>query len=133
MSKVKKICLIDDDEIFTFLMKRSIVHLNIASEVMVFPNGEVALAYFEQLTEEKTDLLPDLVLLDINMPLMDGWEFIEAFENLNKSHFANTEIYIASSSITSDDREKAATYTEIKGYLNKPIEIDTIIGLLQKN
>ncbi|MFY7653119.1 MAG: response regulator [Chitinophagaceae bacterium] len=133
MSKVKKICLIDDDEIFTFLMKKSIVHLNVASEVMVFPNGEIALSYFEQLTADKTDLLPDLVLLDINMPLMDGWEFIEAFANLNKTHLANTEIYIASSSITSDDREKAATYAEIKGYLNKPIEIDTIIGLLQKS
>lgn len=131
MKRVNCICIIDDDAIYTLLLKKIILKLDICNTVVAYTNGEEAYLGFEKLLQQK-EPLPEIVLLDINMPIMDGWEFMEAFLALKPQLQQKIAIYIASSSITIEDREKAATYTDIVAYLNKPVVTTTLQNIINE-
>ncbi|MBY0427227.1 MAG: response regulator, partial [Cytophagales bacterium] len=82
---------------------------------------------------EQGENLPNVILLDINMPEMDGWQFIEEFRTLKAMSGHKTAIYISSSSISAEDTAKAESYEEISSYLIKPIEPKTLLNIVQKN
>jgi CheY-like chemotaxis protein len=127
--RVKKLCIIDDDDLYKLLLKKSVKNLGNNVEILTYSNGEEAFIELSKL-KNSPDLLPDLILLDINMPVMDGWEFMEKFVAA-KRHFKKIiTIYIASSSIAKQDLEKSKNYIEISGYIVKPILKDTVAGLL---
>lgn len=117
MSKV--ICIIDDDPIYQFLIKKTIGKTGSGHEVVFFQNGKDALDYFTA----DFDNLPKIILLDLEMPVMDGWDFMEKIANIPTD---NTSIFIVSSSISYEDRQKAKTFPKIKGYFSKPIDSDAI-------
>jgi len=131
MSKINTICIIDDDPIYTFLLNRTITKLNICDEVLSYVNGEVAInAFYSILASGGT--LPDIILLDINMPLMDGWQFIWEFKKILPKVEKKIALYIASSSITIEDRAKARAFPEITEYLVKPIEPQTLLHIAER-
>ena len=121
MSKI--ICIIDDDPIYQFLIKKIIAISKTEYAVVCYSNAKEALSNF---TLDTNKNLPEIILLDIQMPLMDGWDFME---EIDKFLTDETAIYIVSSSISSEDQERAKTFSKIKGYYSKPIDSNTILEI----
>lgn len=129
MSKIDVACIIDDDPIFIFGAKRMMELSNFCHSFMIFKNGEEAINRLKPIMMNGEDI-PDIILLDINMPIMDGWEFLEEFIKL-EAHKLIT-IYIVSSSIDPVDLNRAKRYKNISNYIIKPISIETLKGILQE-
>jgi CheY-like chemotaxis protein len=120
MLAVKNLCVVDDDMIYQFAVKLTIQRLELAKEVLTFPNGEQAKSFMEA-NKQNPDALPDVILLDINMPVMDGWEFLDWFA-MHKTEFSKKiPVFMVSSSIDWRDIEKAKSYPEVIDYLSKPM------------
>ncbi|UPT69786.1 MAG: response regulator [Flavobacterium sp. JAD_PAG50586_2] len=118
MSKV--ICIIDDDPIYQFLIQKIIGNSEAGHDLMFFKNGREALDYF---TVDLHKNLPEIILLDLEMPVMDGWDFLK---EIDKLQIDKPEIYIVSSSISHEDREKVKAFPKIKGHFSKPINSNKI-------
>ncbi|PZW43915.1 response regulator receiver domain-containing protein [Mesonia algae] len=122
-----KICIIDDDKIYQFLLKKMVNMVDKQIITSSYFNGLDAISSFEKL-----DSCYDIILLDLNMPTMDGWEFIEEYQKLKRSSKPLPKIYIATSSISGEDRMRALSYkTIIKGYLIKPITLQMIKKIVE--
>lgn len=120
MKKLKKVFLVDDDETSNFLNTLLIRNMEITEKVEVAKNGKEALTKFLALQQFKDKDWPELVLLDINMPVMDGFEFLEEFEKLYDHDHENIKIVMLTSSDSPKDIDKAKKYN-IAGYINKPL------------
>lgn len=130
MGKVKRVCLIDDDHIFVYGAKRLMREINFFEDLSVFANGQEALEHFES-KSKSADSLPNLMFLDLNMPIMNGWEFLDAFLNLPGIPSENIAIYIMSSSVDPRDLEKIQNHPAIKNYILKPLtteDLETVLG-----
>lgn len=127
MGNLETICIIDDDPIYVFGMKKLISVNNICNSILVFNNGHEAIQYLNS-NENKT---PDVIFLDINMPVMDGWDFLDEFSNIKKNLSKNIIIHMVSSSIDPNDIEKAKGYQEISEYLVKPVKANDLKRLFQ--
>lgn len=130
MNKVKLACIIDDDDIFRFIMKKHLTVQNIAEEIISFENGEEAINFF--INNNDADLLPDLVFLDINMPVMDGWQFIEKFEKIHDDLKKEVVLFMVSSSVDDRDISRAKNTKVISEYLVKPLDNSTLKNIIQK-
>ncbi|NCP52507.1 MAG: response regulator [Flavobacteriales bacterium] len=128
--KAKRILIIDDDEIFVFGLTKLIEIKALANNVVVQENGKKALDYIQNLVERKKPL-PELILLDLNMPILDGWGFLDEFSALKNSFDQKIEVNIMSSSIAHSDYEQSKTYATVSGYFVKPISIPDLKKLLQ--
>lgn len=128
MTKLSSICIIDDDEIYTFLLKKTLKKINVCNEIIEYINGLDGIEKIKALIEHQEDL-PDLILLDINMPLLDGWEFLDEYKKLKQKIDKRISIYIVSSSISNTDIEKAKSHLEVIDFLTKPIEAQTLINI----
>jgi len=131
MRTINSICLIDDDPITIFSVKKLIEITQITQTVHSFRNGHEALEYFNNL-DNKTH--PDLILLDLNMPIVDGWEFMDGYSKLNLKK--DVVIYVMTSSINPSDANKVKTYNqkfpfEVK-HLIKPINKDKLVALAKE-
>lgn len=122
------ICVIDDDPLCQHLMKKLIARTLLDHELLQFENGDDALDFFSG-TGKITTNLPQLIFIDINMPVLNGWQFLEGFEALKiKDYFP--AMYIASSSCDQVDIDRASDFKQLQGYLIKPIrplELSTIL------
>jgi CheY-like chemotaxis protein len=130
MKKNKTICIIDDEEINQFILSTIIKNLNSDIKILPFNNGEVALYSLTQLFVSKGDM-PDIILLDINMPVMGGWQFMDEFVKLQIG--SKTAIYIITSSSSPEDKKKAKTYSDISDYLIRPIQTKTLKEIIEKD
>lgn len=129
------ILCVDDDPITLMLCKKVISKLSFAQEIITAQNGEEALAYFNTLKYNKTDGLsksPQLIFLDLNMPVMGGWEFLDLFNSDEFSEFKSTKVIILSSTIDPQDLEKAKTYPVVIDFLSKPISHSMLEYLTNK-
>lgn len=127
MKKIDIACIIDDDPIFIFGTKRIMQLANFCESFMIFHNGKEAYDNLKAviLNNEK---LPDLILLDLNMPVWDGWQFLDEFIKIpNKRPIT---IYIITSSVDPADVEKAKSYDLVSNYIVKPITIEELKNLL---
>src|SRR5690606_15811942 len=95
MKSIKNLFLVDDDEIFTFLTKRTIEETQLVDQIKIFSNGQDAIEFLENAAGNK-DLLPEVILLDINMPILDGWGFLEEYVLLQSSIGKKITIYVVS-------------------------------------
>ncbi len=120
MKKIDVACVIDDDEIYTFTIKRLIDKSQIASKTLYFENGKLALDFFNEFLHQAADL-PDLILLDINMPVLDGWQFMDEFIKLSPHINKRITVYIVSSSVDQADINKAKSYEQISDFIVKPV------------
>lgn len=121
MNKIEIACIIDDDDIYVFGIKKLIEMHKYCENILVFKNGEEAIKYLTPIVTQ-TNELPDIILLDINMPVMDGWSFMEEFVKLKPQINKQITIYMVSSSIHDEDVNKAKLFTEISDYIVKPIK-----------
>jgi len=132
-NKLSCILLVDDDEPTNFLNQMVIEELGIAEQTRIAQNGMEALAYLKKTGVGDDDFpLPDLILLDINMPAMNGWEFLESYTNLPAHQKANVVIVMLTTSLNPDDRAKAHEISEVTGFETKPLTVDKLQVLLEK-
>lgn len=118
MKQVDIAWLVDDDKIYTYVLSRKMKMMNFCNSTLVFPNGLEALMYLKPVSGSP-EALPSVILLDLNMPVLDGWQFLDEFVQLKLSK--KVTVYIVSSSIDPADHQRAAAYPTVSNFLIKPI------------
>ncbi|OIQ16995.1 response regulator [Lacinutrix sp. MedPE-SW] len=135
MHNTLNICIVDDDEIYKFTVVKTLESIDFDKKIEVFSDGEEAFSFLLD-NIDNIEQLPDVILLDINMPVMDGFQFMEEYINIKPRVGKKITIYMVSSSVDSMDIEKAKGISEISDYIIKPIkrgELKAIItGLRDK-
>jgi CheY-like chemotaxis protein len=126
------ILLVDDDEINNFISIKLIKKALVSSEIKACLNGKFAIDELLKMKEEGSQDLPDYILLDINMPLMNGWEFLDEYSRQNIDPAGKTKIFIISSSVFSNDINKAKSYPLVKDFISKPLNIEKIRELFEQ-
>lgn len=116
----KFVMLIDEDEIDNLINQKIIESNNFSDKIIIFRTGQEALEYLDK-NKGADEQLPDLIFLDINMPIMDGFQFLEEFENIKGGVHEKCKIIMLSSSISPRDIDRAASNRFVKKYLNKPL------------
>lgn len=120
-----QICIIDDDLIYRLAITKYLKQKEWVQGITEYANGEEAIKAIQERIDK-----PDIILLDLNMPVMDGWEFIEAFKNLPKHVNKPMNIYILTSSLMKKDFEKYQDANIALDYLTKPMNYSDLIVLL---
>jgi CheY-like chemotaxis protein len=125
MKPLDLILLVDDDDTTNYVNHRTLQRTNAAREIKIFTDGEKALHYLKAAAcfpavpgQEKC---PDLIFLDIKMPVMDGFEFLEAYKQLGLDKSAPTKIMMLTSSASFYDLKRLETYEEVKRHFSKPL------------
>lgn len=120
---LEQILCIDDDPITLMLCKKVISKSSFSHEVITAQNGEEALHHFNVLkyTNDKAKKRPELIFLDLNMPIMGGWEFLDHFTSSDYIEFNTVPVIVLSSTIDPEDLAKAKKYPIIIDFLSKPI------------
>ncbi|MFH7017694.1 response regulator [Flavobacterium sp. FlaQc-47] len=119
---LEQILCIDDDPITLMLCKKVILKSSFSKEIITAPNGEEALHHFNTLKYNKNKAnKPQLIFLDLNMPVMGGWEFLDHFTSMDYNEFNSAKVIVLSSTIDPEDLAKAKKYPIIIDFLSKPI------------
>ena len=125
-SRSVSVLLVDDDEINNFISIKLIKKALLNTEIMACLNGKFAIDQLVEIQRKDPDKMPDYILLDINMPIMNGWEFLDEFKRLNIDSVGKCKIFIISSSVFSNDINKARSYPLVKDFISKPLNVDKI-------
>ncbi len=126
----KNIFLIDDDKLFVFLIKKTIGLTGIPTNITDFTDGRAALEHLKKIAGDQ-ELLPDIIFLDLRMPIMDGWEFLEEYVMVEPLLEKKNRLYVFSSSIAPHDIEKAKSIGLVNDFIIKPILKDKFVELLK--
>ncbi|GAA4425866.1 hypothetical protein GCM10023188_07290 [Pontibacter saemangeumensis] len=127
MKQIERVLVIDDDEISIFLTKRVLKKTGIGNAILTAPNGREGLRLFKGAVEKGQP--PQLVLLDIKMPVMDGFAFLEELGKLETVDLSETRIVLLSSSHNLWEMERAKKY-RVVSFLHKPLEKDELLRIL---
>ncbi len=128
--KRPSILLVDDDEVYLFVTKKILNNLSEDILINSFTDGEQAIEYIN-LCLEKSVELPEVILLDINMPFMDGWGFLSEFKKMKPALTdQDVSIFMVTSSNDPNDIKKAHDFEEITGYVIKPVLEDKLTEIL---
>jgi CheY-like chemotaxis protein len=115
------ILLVDDDDVTNFLSKEMLRLYMASPKIDITLNGQDAIDYLVERAGEP-DRLPNLILLDINMPIMDGWDFLAEFDKVKKPGFEKINIIMFTSSVYYEDIDRARTYATVKNIYSKPLD-----------
>jgi CheY-like chemotaxis protein len=125
-----QVLLIDDDQVYLFAATKTIEATGLAGTVDVCTNGLDALEYLNRIISS-SGKLPDVIFIDINMPVMDGWEFLEEYKTLSTRINNNIKIYILSSSVDKNDIMRSKEYNSVIEYVVKPVYKEKFSEILQ--
>lgn len=120
MKKVKSILLVDDDHVTQFINRALIKKLKLCQDVKLAMNGEEAIHYLK-LNCQQDHNCPDLILLDLNMPVMDGFEFLHEYENFFSEDKRKPKIVVLTTSSSPNDIKRIFKFSSVSDYLTKPL------------
>ncbi|MBU2948529.1 response regulator [Zobellia uliginosa] len=129
MKNFSKTCIVDDDAIVVFSIKRAMQAMEFPVEPLVYENGLDAIESFQQMIAENMEL-PSLILIDINMPVMGGWDFISEMRGIWPKDIKEPTVYMMTSSISPQDIETAKAFNLENNYLIKPIYAEKLQSIL---
>ena len=136
MKKVSCILLVEDNHHINYLHQRIIKKLDIARHVKVVRTGEEAIDYLKKCkagTEPEAFPVPGLIFLDINMPRMNGWEFVEELKKTELAYLSNkTAIIMLTASLNPDDKLKAENMPEVAAFVEKPLNYESLSSIVEK-
>ncbi|MFN6039571.1 MAG: response regulator [Bacteroidota bacterium] len=122
---MKRYLLIDDEEIFNFIQSEVISGHDATDEVVAYSSASEALAYLQDQIAGKKNL-PDFIFLDVRMPVMNGFDFLESFIKLDAEAIKDVKIYMLSSSLDEKDHQRALSFPHVKGFKSKPLTDEII-------
>jgi len=131
MSKIRCACIIDDDKIYAFGVKKIIDKHQLSNSILIFENGEEALNNLRDL-HTAGNSLPDIILLDIDMPKMNGWEFLSEFQHLRSEVDKKIDIFVISSKVDemNADIYKYEWNEKVSDYISKPIKAEDLVQIM---
>ena len=132
MDLKSSVFIIDDDPIHQRIAQIMISKHNLFDEYFSYTEAQKALDFLKD-HKKNVETLPDIILLDLNMPVVDGWDFLENFETLIKEIKKTIRVFIVSSSVDEKDVLRSKSYPTVKGFISKPLSPDIIRSLKEVN
>jgi CheY-like chemotaxis protein len=129
MPKLDIACIIDDDQLFTYVLSKHMKRLDFSEKTLVFHNGLDALDYLRE-NAGSPGMLPTVILLDINMPVLDGWQFLDEFTKFKISK--KITVFIISSSIDQADHARALNYKQVSRFYIKPVTRENLLAIMKE-
>jgi len=126
------VMLIDDNEIDNLINQKMIEAASIAEHIYIHTGARSAIEFLrnlEKLDKETKNVMPEVIFLDIDMPLMDGFQFLDEFEKLTEETKKKCKVVMLTSSINPQDVNKSKRYSYVKKYINKPLSQDNLANL----
>jgi len=128
MADNRLICSVDDEEVFHWIVRGNLQRVKNPCELISFYNGDEILEYLL----DTSNCRPNILLLDINMPICDGWKFLEGFSKLSEDQKSGIQIYIVTSSIDPKDQLRAKQHPDVQEFISKPINVDFLEDVLAR-
>lgn len=132
MAAINKVYLVDDDEINNFICTNILRKISFCDDVVAYESGTEAIDALKNATKNGQDDLPDVIFLDINMPIMNGWDFLEEFKILKPEISKKVSLFMLSSSIYQADVEKSKQYDDVIDFVTKPLNADVLDDIKSK-
>lgn len=132
MEKFYNILIIDDDQVNNFLFSKMVQAVGISEKAEAVTSAQQGLVLLEEKIASG-EPLPQVIFLDINMPLMDGWEFLERYKEMPLSIRQQINLYMLSSSIYPEDISKAKSHEEVVDYITKPLTREILQKIHQEH
>jgi len=129
--KLNSVLLIDDDEPTNFFNQMIVEESGCAEQIKTIQSGEEALEYLANISSSGTTPPPDLIFLDINMPAMNGWEFLEKYKALQHNQKGKVMVVMLTTSLFPEDKHKAEEMPEVSGFENKPLTPEKLERILK--
>lgn len=126
---MSKVFIIDDDPIHQRIAQIMISKHKLFDQHTSYTDAYLALDYLKE-NVGKTENLPDVILLDLNMPVIDGWDFLEAFSKFQDEISKSIRIFIVTSSVDEKDKQRSQSFPFVKGFISKPLSPDIIRSTL---
>ena len=123
------VLLIDDDSIYQFVSCKTLEATGHANKIKVCSNGQEAYRFLEENMHNANEL-PDVILLDVNMPVMNGWQFLDAYQSLKPNLSKEIHIFLVTSSMNDQDKEYSKRYNCVQDYIVKPLAREKITEIL---
>lgn len=129
---IENVCIIDDDKIHHFAMLKTMQLQGLSKNLVFFHNGGEALTFLNQ-NLDNAAVLPDVIFLDLNMPVVNGWQFLQQFALVKPQIKKEIKIYVVSSSINQSEISRAISIEEVSGYIEKPLRPEAIRRVFTHN